>query len=120
MSGIAAIIGNRLRNYRHGLGLSQEKLAEMAGLHPTYIGQVERGEKNLTIESLFKLCAALKLPLPTLFECIELPPVPSHDVSESTPQKCYRLVHGMNPQTQERDYLILCELFDALNDERRV
>ena len=51
MSDIAKIVGKRLRSYRTAQGLSQEKLAERAGLHPTYIGLVERGEKNLTIES---------------------------------------------------------------------
>ena len=49
MSDIAKTVGKRLRGYRTSIGFSQEKLAEKAGLHPTYIGQVERGEKNLTI-----------------------------------------------------------------------
>ena len=43
MSEIAKIIGQRIRSYRTQLGLSQEKLSELAGCHPTYIGQVERG-----------------------------------------------------------------------------
>ena len=43
MSDIAKIIGQRIRNYRTQKGLSQEKLAELAGCHPTYIGQLERG-----------------------------------------------------------------------------
>ena len=51
MSDIAKIIGQRIRNYRTQKGLSQEKLAELAGCHPTYIGQLERGEKNATLES---------------------------------------------------------------------
>lgn len=49
MSDIAKIIGQRIRNYRTQKGLSQEKLAELAGCHPTYIGQLERGEKNATL-----------------------------------------------------------------------
>lgn len=52
MSEIAKIIGQRVRNYRIDKGLSQEKLAELSGCHPTYIGQVERGEKNATLESI--------------------------------------------------------------------
>ena len=44
MSEIAKIIGQRIRGYRNEKNLSQKKLAEMAGCHPTYIGQVERGE----------------------------------------------------------------------------
>ncbi|MFQ9454518.1 MAG: helix-turn-helix domain-containing protein [[Ruminococcus] lactaris] len=46
MSEIAKFIGQRIRNYRTQQNLSQEKLAEMAGCHPTYIGQLERGEKK--------------------------------------------------------------------------
>ena len=49
MSEIAKFIGQRIRNYRTQQNLSQEKLAEMAGCHPTYIGQLERGEKNATL-----------------------------------------------------------------------
>lgn len=55
MSDIAKIIGQRIRNYRTQKGLSQEKLAELAGCHPTYIGQLERGEKNATLESVEKI-----------------------------------------------------------------
>ena len=52
MSEIAKAVGQRIRNYRTRAGFSQEKLAEMSGCHPTYIGQLERGEKNATIESI--------------------------------------------------------------------
>ena len=52
MSEIAKVIGQRIRNYRLQVGLSQEKIAELSGCHPTYIGQVERGEKNTTLESI--------------------------------------------------------------------
>ena len=49
MSEISKLIGQRIRNYRTQQKLSQEKLAELCGCHPTYIGQVERGEKNATL-----------------------------------------------------------------------
>lgn len=68
MSEIAKTVGQRIRNYRTRQGLSQEKLAEMSGCHPTYIGQVERGEKNATLESIEKIAAALNVSLSKLFE----------------------------------------------------
>ena len=68
MSKIAKFIGQRIRNYRTQQNLSQEKLAEMAGCHPTYIGQLEQGEKNATLESVEKIAAALNIPLSRLFE----------------------------------------------------
>ena len=68
MSDITKILGQRIRNYRTAKGLSQEKLAELSGCHPTYIGQIERGEKNATIESIEKIAAALNVSLSKLFE----------------------------------------------------
>ena len=67
MSTISETVGKRLRIRRTELGYSQELTSEKAGLHPTYIGQVERGEKNLTIESLEKICNALEYPMEDLF-----------------------------------------------------
>ena len=68
MSDIAKVIGQRIRNYRTSAGLSQEKLAELSGCHPTYIGQLERGEKNATVESIEKIASALNVSLSKLFE----------------------------------------------------
>lgn len=51
--------GQRVRDRRHQLGLSQEKLAERARLHPTYIGGIERGERNLSLANILKVAHAL-------------------------------------------------------------
>jgi transcriptional regulator with XRE-family HTH domain len=53
--------GQKLREARLKKGLTQEVLADKAGLHFTYIGQAERGLRNLTIESLAKIAKALKV-----------------------------------------------------------
>lgn len=53
--------GNRLRAIRETKGLTQEELAERAGLHFTYVGQVERGLRNVTLQSIHKLAKALKI-----------------------------------------------------------
>ena len=67
MSDITKILGKRIRNYRKSAGLSQEKLAEFSGCHATYIGQIERGEKNATVESIEKIAVALNVSMSTLF-----------------------------------------------------
>lgn len=53
------IFGSNLRQLRVASGLSQEELANRAGLHRTYISSVERGHRNVTIESIFALAEAL-------------------------------------------------------------
>ncbi|MDP4221230.1 MAG: helix-turn-helix transcriptional regulator [Bacteroidota bacterium] len=59
---LATITGDNIRGFRHKQGISQEKLAEYADLHRTYIGSVERGEYNLTLLTLERIARALKVP----------------------------------------------------------
>lgn len=59
MSNIIDIIGGNIRHYRKALNISQEKLAEKAGLHRTYIGAVERGEKNISAKNIAKIAKEL-------------------------------------------------------------
>lgn len=52
---------------RYELKVSQEELAERAGLHRTYVGDIERGGRNVSLENIEKLAGALELSLPDLF-----------------------------------------------------
>ena len=56
-----ATFGARVRERRLRLGWTQEKLAERADLHWTYIGQIERGERNLGLVNILRLAVALKV-----------------------------------------------------------
>jgi len=56
---ILNIIGNNIKYYRKALDMSQEKLAENSGLHRTYIGAVERGEKNISANNIAKIAKVL-------------------------------------------------------------
>jgi len=59
MSNINKEVGFRIREVRQERGLSQEKLAALADLHRAYIGQIERGEKNIGLKNLEKIAKAL-------------------------------------------------------------
>ena len=54
--------GRNLRRYREERGLSQEAFADLLGMHRTYVGGVERGERNLTLRSIERLAALIDRP----------------------------------------------------------
>jgi len=60
--------GQRVRKQRLKLRLSQEKLAEKADVHRTYIGMIERAEKNITLVNIEKISKALGVPIRSLFK----------------------------------------------------
>ena len=60
--------GQRVRQERLKLGLSQEELATRAGVHRTYIGMIERAEKNITLENIEKISKALKINISDFFD----------------------------------------------------
>lgn len=61
------MFGDSVRGWRNHLGISQEELAERANLHRTYISDVERGARNVSLESIEKLAHALDVSVSTLF-----------------------------------------------------
>ncbi|GAB3245129.1 hypothetical protein GCM10027346_43310 [Hymenobacter seoulensis] len=67
---IAIRFGARVRILRQLKGYSQEELAYKASLHRTYIGMIERGEKNITLANIEKIAIALETSIPLIFENI--------------------------------------------------
>jgi transcriptional regulator with XRE-family HTH domain len=61
------IFGQTVRARRKALGISQEKLAEKAELHHNYVGEIERGEKAATIDTIVKIAKALNIRAGDLF-----------------------------------------------------
>ena len=57
----------RVRERRLELGISQEELALRAGLHPTYVSDIERGNRNIAITNVVRLADALQLPVADMF-----------------------------------------------------
>jgi len=61
-------LGEKIREIRLERGLSQEKLALLSGLHRTYVGAVERGERNVTLKNIEKLAKTLNVTIGDLFQ----------------------------------------------------
>ena len=64
------ILGINLKQYRLDKNLSQEAFADVCGLHRTYIGMIERGEKNITLVNLVKISKALDISICKLLDGI--------------------------------------------------
>lgn len=60
-------LGKTIRELRLEKGWTQEELAEQAGIHPTYIGGVERGERNIGFDNILNIARALQVPPSALF-----------------------------------------------------
>ncbi|HEY5504701.1 MAG TPA: helix-turn-helix transcriptional regulator [Sedimentisphaerales bacterium] len=64
------VIGDTIRFRRKKAGFTQEKLAEMVDLNPKYLGEIERGEKIISIEALLRIAKAVKTPIHVFFRDI--------------------------------------------------
>ncbi|WP_052262824.1 helix-turn-helix domain-containing protein [Chromobacterium violaceum] len=65
---LVTVFATNVRRRRLALGLSQEELAEQAGVHRTYVGMLERGEKNVTIYNIERIAAALNVSAASLLQ----------------------------------------------------
>jgi len=68
---LATVLGDRIRELRRKKGFSQESFADHCGLHRTYMGGIERGEHNLTIQTALTVANGLGITLSKLFTDIE-------------------------------------------------
>lgn len=105
MENISLIFGKRLKSLRIAKKLSQEKLAELSGLHSTYIGQIERGEKSPTIESIYKISVGLDISLSDFLKNIDC------KVSDKTyADEIYNEILSLPTKKQKKIYDIIKEI----------
>jgi transcriptional regulator with XRE-family HTH domain len=110
---IRKFIGQRLRALRKERGLTQDKLGELAGLSGKFIGEVERGQKSISIDSLYAVAVALQTPLPSLVDVRLGEPTapPSEDV-----ERIYALMAGPHRQEEiRRAYNVLRAMFGKVS-----
>jgi transcriptional regulator with XRE-family HTH domain len=60
-------IGRAIRKYRKQANLTQEELAEKVELHPNYVGEIERGEKAVSVEALIRIANVVKVQVAKFF-----------------------------------------------------
>ncbi len=112
---ILKFLGSRIRDTRKSQRLSQEQLAEVSGLHHTYIGAVERGERNISIKSLLKITNALKIPIGEVFESVDLD---RSDLENRVISQVLTLIRKENKSTLKRLHLLLgCLTEDAVKQD---
>ena len=70
-SRLETAFGRSIKKFRITLGYSQEQLAELADLHRTYVGDVERGERNISLLDMWKIASALRMRLSDLIREME-------------------------------------------------
>ncbi|WP_141504072.1 helix-turn-helix domain-containing protein [Paenibacillus luteus] len=109
MTEIAGLVGENIRQLRKKRGLSQEQLAFRADINASYMGQVERGEKNPTIDVLSKIANALQTPLEMLVN-VSAPPDLADVDPEGYATKIVHQIHGLSLKEQEAVYKIVKQL----------
>ena len=107
---VRKFLGQRLRALRKQFGLSQQRLGDRADLSGKFIGEVERDEKSISIDSLYRVSVALEIPLRELTDVRADTPsaVPSEDA-----EKIFALVSGRRrPEDIRKAYRVLRAIFD--------
>jgi len=107
MADILELVGKRIRDIRKTKNLSQEQLGEKSGFHFTYIGGLERGERNISISNLAKIADALEVNIRDLFNF-------EQELSEEkqiTISEIVRLLSNRNERQVTMAKNILSEIF---------
>ena len=111
MGSLRNIIGERIRYIRKSKGLSQEELANLASVHPTYIGQLERGEKNATIDSLQRITKALEVSLSDMFKHLDYMEKADESIEDSI-SVLFNSIIGLNKEKRGKLVEIVQNVID--------
>jgi XRE family transcriptional regulator, regulator of sulfur utilization len=104
-------LGDRLRNLRKERGLSQQRLGQRSGLSGKFIGEVERGEKSVSVDSLYHVSVALDIPLRDL---TDMGPTRRSKGTNPEVEKLLALLSGpRKPEQVRRAYEVLRAMFGS-------
>jgi transcriptional regulator with XRE-family HTH domain len=108
MRHVRKFLGQRLRLIRKQRGWSQQKLGARSGLSGKFIGEVERGEKSISVDSLYSMSLALEIPLKTL---TDVPSSADLIPTEDAEKLFALLIQNRTPRQLRRAYGVLRALF---------
>ena len=111
---IYSALGTCIRANRKKLAWSQEELGDRAGLHPSYIGQIERGTKKISLTTLQKISAALKIKISDLLQ--EKAPETETSTWET---RIMGMVKNRPADLQKRTYLIIREALRPYSSKKK-
>ncbi|PKG24365.1 helix-turn-helix domain-containing protein [Niallia nealsonii] len=106
MSDFLKIVGDSVRIYRKAKGLTQEELAEQAGLQSTYIGGVERGERNISLDTLDKILRGLDISAYQLFKTNKS----TVDLKELDKKRKIEVINDLLIDRDEKEIVLVYEL----------
>ena len=105
---VRKFLGQRLRALRKQRALSQERLGEHSGLSGKFIGEVERGEKSISVDSLYRVAAALEVPLRQL---TDVQSSKQSHVPGPEAERIFALVSARRPAELRKAYEVLRAMF---------
>ncbi len=103
---ITVLVGSRIKSLRSSQGISQAVMAEAAGISPKYIGEVERGEANISIELIGRLAMALNVPMSAILE----------NEHEQPHEKLILEIQRLSPYLGEKDAQLVYRMVKALTE----
>lgn len=113
MPDIRKLVGSKIRDYRKFKGLSQDQLGEICGFHFSYIGGVERGERNISLENIAKIAEALDVEPKMFFHFDESFLTPLSEEKEVALQELMAILKTKDATHIRMTKNILLEIFNS-------
>jgi Predicted transcriptional regulator with C-terminal CBS domains len=114
---IRKLVGSKIRDYRKARGLSQDQLGEFCGFHFSYIGGVERGERNISLENIAKIAEALDVEPKMFFDFDKPYLIPPPEEKDILLQEVVALLRTKNISQIKMTKNILIEIFNTFSQK---
>lgn len=111
------VIGERIKHLRKEQGLTQEELAEKAGINASYIGTVERGERNISIATLEKIIGGLGVPAVAMFQFHETESLASTTEKAEVIQAISSLLYSRSLSENKLLFRVIKDIIDTLDNQ---